>query len=40
MKGITFTGDRKLDVINFEDPTPGPRDVILEIRHPACVAQT
>ena len=32
MKGITFTGNRTLDVMNFDDPTPGPRDVVLEIR--------
>lgn len=32
MKGITFTGNRTLDVIDFPDPTPGPRDVILEIK--------
>ena len=32
MKGITFTGNRTLDVMNFDDPTPGPRDVILEIK--------
>ena len=32
MKGITFTGSRTLDVMNFKDPTPGPRDVVLEIK--------
>ncbi len=32
MKGITFTGNRTLDVMNFPDPTPGPRDVVLEIK--------
>lgn len=32
MKGIAFTGNRTLEVINFSDPTPGPRDVILEIK--------
>jgi threonine dehydrogenase-like Zn-dependent dehydrogenase len=32
MKGITFTGNRTLDVMNFPDPAPGPRDVILEIK--------
>jgi len=32
MKGITFTGDRKLEIANFADPTPGPRDVVLEIK--------
>lgn len=32
MKGIVFTGDRKLELMEFPDPTPGPRDVILEIK--------
>ncbi|MEE2688775.1 MAG: zinc-binding dehydrogenase [Pseudomonadota bacterium] len=32
MKGIVFHGDRKLELMNFPDPTPGPRDVILEIK--------
>ncbi len=31
MKGITFTGNRMLEVAEFPDPTPGPRDVVLEI---------
>ena len=31
MRGITFTGNRTLGVMNFPDPTRGPRDVILEI---------
>src|SRR3977135_1398505 len=30
MKGVVFLGDRKLEVREFPDPTPGPRDVILE----------
>lgn len=32
MKGVVFTGDRKLELMDFPDPTPGPRDVVLEIR--------
>lgn len=32
MKGIVFVGDRKLELMDFPDPTPGPRDVILEIK--------
>src|SRR5712671_5293881 len=32
MKGIVFLGDRKLELREFPDPTPGPRDVILEIK--------
>jgi D-arabinose 1-dehydrogenase-like Zn-dependent alcohol dehydrogenase len=31
MKGVVFLGDRKLELREFPDPTPGPRDVILEI---------
>ncbi len=32
MKGVVFTGDSKLELIEFPDPTPGPRDVVLEIK--------
>ena len=32
MKGVVFTGDRKLELREFPDPTPGPRDVVLEIK--------
>lgn len=32
MKGIVFTGNRSLELREFPDPTPGPRDVILEIK--------
>ena len=32
MKGIVFIGNRKLELMDFPDPTPGPRDVILEIK--------
>ena len=32
MKGIVFTGNRKLEIRDFPDPTPGPRDVVLEIK--------
>ncbi len=32
MKGVVFTGDRKLEIREFPDPTPGPRDVIIEIK--------
>jgi hypothetical protein len=31
MKGVVFLGDRKLELREFPDPTPDPRDVILEI---------
>ena len=32
MQGIVFKGDRKLELRNFEDPTPGPGEVVLEIK--------
>jgi threonine dehydrogenase-like Zn-dependent dehydrogenase len=32
MKGIVFTGDRKLELREFPDPTPGPDEVVLEIK--------
>lgn len=32
MKGIVFLGDKKLELMDFPDPAPGPRDVILEIK--------
>ncbi len=32
MKGIVFLGDRRLELREFPDPTPGPRDVVLEIK--------
>lgn len=32
MKGVVFTGDSTLELIEFPDPEPGPRDVVLEIK--------
>jgi len=32
MKGVVFLGDRKLELRDFPDPTPGPRDAVLEIK--------
>jgi len=32
MLGVVFLGDRKLALHEFPDPTPGPRDVVLEIK--------
>jgi 2-desacetyl-2-hydroxyethyl bacteriochlorophyllide A dehydrogenase len=32
MKGVVFVGERKLELREFPDPTPGPRDVVLEIK--------
>jgi D-arabinose 1-dehydrogenase-like Zn-dependent alcohol dehydrogenase len=32
MLGIVFQGDRTLELQQFPDPTPGPGEVILEIK--------
>ena len=32
MRGIVFLGDRKIDLMEFPDPTPGPGEVVLEIK--------
>jgi threonine dehydrogenase-like Zn-dependent dehydrogenase len=32
MKGVVFTGDRRLELREFPDPTPGPGEVVLEIK--------
>jgi threonine dehydrogenase-like Zn-dependent dehydrogenase len=32
MKGVVFQGDRKLQILDFPDPTPGPGEVVLEIK--------
>ena len=32
MKGIVFMGERKVESMDFPDPEPSPRDVVLEIK--------
>ena len=32
MRGVVFTGDRTLETMNFPDPTPGPGEVVLEMK--------
>ncbi|MBT4489550.1 MAG: zinc-binding dehydrogenase [Rhodospirillaceae bacterium] len=32
MQGVVFLGDRKLTMQQFDDPTPGPGEVVLEIK--------
>jgi threonine dehydrogenase-like Zn-dependent dehydrogenase len=32
MKGVVFLGDRRLELREFPDPTPGPREVVIEIK--------
>ena len=32
MKAVVFHGDRQLELMDFPDPTPGPGEVVLEIK--------
>ena len=32
MKAVVFAGDRRVEFRDFEDPTPGPGEVVLEIK--------
>lgn len=32
MRGVVFTGNSTLELVEFPDPEPGPRDVVLEIK--------
>src|SRR6202035_1363021 len=32
MRGVVFTGGRELDLMNFPDPTPGPDEVVIEMK--------
>jgi threonine dehydrogenase-like Zn-dependent dehydrogenase len=32
MRGVVFTGDRDIEMMTFPDPTPGPGEVVLEMR--------
>ena len=32
MKGVVFKGNRNLDLVDFPDPTPGLREVIIEVK--------
>ncbi len=32
MKGVVFLGNRELALQDFPDPTPGPGEVVLEIK--------
>jgi threonine dehydrogenase-like Zn-dependent dehydrogenase len=32
MRGVVFAGERKLEYLDFPDPTPGPGEVVLEIK--------
>src|SRR3546814_9812807 len=32
MKGVVFAGDRRVELYEFPDPTPGPGEVVIEIK--------
>jgi L-iditol 2-dehydrogenase len=32
MRGVVFKGNSKLDIVSFDDPVPGPNDVVLEMK--------
>ena len=32
MRGVVFPGDRELEIMTFPDPTPGPGEVVLEMK--------
>src|SRR4051812_32673007 len=32
MRGVTFPGGRGVEIMNFPDPTPGPGEVVLEMK--------
>lgn len=32
MRGVVFTGEKDLEIMTFPDPTPGPGDVVLEMK--------
>ena len=32
MRGVTFLGERKLELAEFPDPAPSPADVVIEIK--------
>ena len=32
MRGVVFRGERKLDILSFDDPTPGPGEAIVEMK--------
>ncbi len=32
MRGVVFTGERELELMDFPDPTPGPGEVVIEMK--------
>jgi threonine dehydrogenase-like Zn-dependent dehydrogenase len=32
MRGVVFTGEREIELMEFPDPTPGPDEVVVEMK--------
>ena len=32
MRGVVFTGEREIELMEFPDPTPGPGEVVVEMK--------
>ncbi|PJE37663.1 iditol 2-dehydrogenase [Pseudooceanicola lipolyticus] len=32
MRGVTFPGDKRVEIMEFDDPTPGPGEVVIEVK--------
>src|SRR5476649_1747056 len=32
MRGVSFAGDRTIEILSVPDPVPGPRDVVISIK--------
>ena len=32
MKGVVLAGDRRVEILDFPDPAPGPGEVVIEIK--------
>ena len=32
MRGVVFTGGREIELMEFPDPTPGPGEVVVEMK--------
>ena len=40
MQGVVFKGGRELQLMQFDDPTPGPQDVVIEMKASGIAAAT
>ena len=32
MRGVVFTGGREIEMMEFSDPTPGPGEIVVEMK--------